>query len=48
MSLADLEFVRTGNFELGKGSYGKVQLARHKKTGQKLAVKKIEKQSIAN
>jgi len=48
MRLADIEFVKTGNFELGKGSYGKVQLATHKKTGKKLAIKKIDKLSLAN
>jgi hypothetical protein len=33
LALSDIEFVKTGNYELGKGSYGKVQLAKHKKTG---------------
>jgi serine/threonine protein kinase len=33
---------------LGKGSYGEVELAKHKKTGKSLAVKKIDKSSLAN
>lgn len=46
IKLSDLEFI--WNVSLGKGSYGEVELARHKKTGIKLAVKKIDKQSLAN
>jgi hypothetical protein len=30
MSLDDIEFVKKGNFILGKGSYGEVELAIHK------------------
>lgn len=33
---------------LGKGAYGQVEMAVHVKTGTKLAVKKIDKRSIAN
>jgi serine/threonine protein kinase len=33
---------------LGKGSYGEVQLAQHVLSGRKLAIKKIDKQSLAN
>jgi serine/threonine protein kinase len=48
MTLNDIKFIKTGNFELGKGSFGKVELAEHKKTGLKVAVKKIDKLSLAN
>jgi hypothetical protein len=41
--LDDIEFVKKGNFILGKGSYGEVELAVHKKSGTKLAIKKIDK-----
>ena len=43
----DLEFVGKGG-GLGKGAYGEVEMAVHKRTGTKLAIKKIEKRSIAN
>jgi len=33
---------------LGKGSYGEVQLAKHKSTGVLVAVKKIEKASLTS
>ena len=33
---------------LGKGAYGQVEMAVHTRTGAKLAVKKIDKRSIAN
>lgn len=48
ITLDDLEFMKSGSAILGKGSYGEVELARHKKTGMKLAVKKIDKGSLAN
>jgi serine/threonine protein kinase len=50
VKLSDLDFARQPgtNSSLGKGSYGEVELARHKKTGIKVAVKKIDKQSLAN
>ena len=32
----------------GKGSYGKVQLAKHKTTREPIAVKKIEKSSLSS
>ena len=41
IKLSDLEF--TWNVSLGKGSYGEVELAKNKKTGKSLAVKKIDK-----
>lgn len=44
----DLEFIQTKEANLGKGSYGEVQLARHKATGIQIAVKKIEKQSLSS
>jgi serine/threonine protein kinase len=42
-----LQFVRKGG-NLGKGAYGEVEMAVHRKTGLKLAIKKIDKRSIAN
>ena len=48
IQLSDLEFMKAGSSLLGKGSYGEVELAKHKRTGMKLAVKKIDKQSLAN
>lgn len=44
----DLEFITTKEASLGKGSYGEVQLARHKSTGIQVAVKKIEKASLSS
>ena len=43
MTLAELEFQ---DKQLGKGSYGQVQLALHKPTGIKVAVKKLDKRMI--
>ena len=33
---------------LGKGSYGEVQLAKHKQSGALVAIQKIEKRSLTN
>ena len=44
----DLEFLQTREANLGKGSYGEVQLAQHKSTGIQIAVKKIEKASLSS
>ena len=33
---------------LGKGSYGEVQLAKHRSTGVLVAIKKIEKASLTS
>lgn len=43
-----MEFITTREANLGKGSYGEVQLARHKSTGIQIAVKKIEKASLSS
>ena len=48
ITINDIEFQKNGNVILGKGSYGEVELARHKRTGKLLAVKKIDKMSLAN
>jgi serine/threonine protein kinase len=49
LTLKDIEFVKKGTKSvLGKGSYGEVELAQHKKTGKQLAIKKIDKSSLAN
>ena len=48
MNLSDIEFIKSGNNILGKGSYGEVELAKHKRNGKKLAIKKIDKQSLSN
>jgi serine/threonine protein kinase len=48
LKMSDIEFVKSKDALLGKGSYGEVELARQKKTGKYLAIKKIDKQSIAN
>jgi hypothetical protein len=45
LKLEDIEFVNKNSI-LGKGSYGEVELAIHKATGKKLAVKKIDKSSL--
>jgi len=42
----DLEFIKSREADLGKGSYGEVQMARHSKTGTLIAVKKIHKASL--
>lgn len=44
----DLEFLQTKEANLGKGSYGEVQLAIHKESGIQIAVKKIEKHSLSS
>jgi len=46
-SLKELEFLKVKG-GLGKGAYGQVEMAVHLATGTKLAVKKIDKRSIAN
>ena len=43
MTLEELEFEGR---QLGKGSYGQVHLAKHKPTGVKVAVKKLDKRMI--
>ncbi len=48
MTLKDLDFSKSSSSRLGKGSYGEVELVSHRLTGQKLAVKKIDKQSLSN
>lgn len=45
---SDLEFIQTREAALGKGSYGEVQLSKHKPTGIQIAVKKIEKASLSS
>lgn len=44
----DLEFIQGRESNLGKGSYGEVQLAKHKATNVLIAVKKIEKASLTS
>ncbi len=44
----DLDFMQSKEANLGKGSYGEVQLAKHKTSGLKIAVKKIEKKSLTS
>jgi serine/threonine protein kinase len=44
----DLEFIQSKEANLGKGSYGEVQLAKHIATGVPIAVKKIEKRSLTS
>ena len=46
-SLKELEFLKVKG-GLGTGAYGQVEMAVHVATGTKLAVKKIDKRSIAN
>lgn len=48
MTKKDLEFQTSREADLGKGSYGAVQLAKHKATGSLIAVKKIEKASLTS
>ena len=48
LSLKDIEFIKNGNRVLGKGSYGEVELGKLKRTGKKVAIKKIDKLSFAN
>lgn len=50
LCLEDFEFVggKSSKKVLGKGSYGQVQLVKHKKTGRQFALKTINKTSIAN
>ena len=48
ITINDIEFLKSNNSLLGKGSYGEVELAKHRGNGKKLAIKKIEKQSLAN
>lgn len=43
--LTDLEFVKGS---LGKGAYGEVEMAVHKKIGIKLAIKKVDKRTLVN
>ena len=43
----DIEFDRKGNI-LGKGSYGEVEAGVIKTTGEKIAIKKIDKRTLAN
>ena len=48
MTKKDLDFVTTREANLGKGSYGEVQLAKHRETGMQIAVKKIDKASLTS
>ena len=48
MTKKDIEMVNSREGNLGKGSYGAVQLAKHKSTGSMIAVKKIEKASLTS
>jgi len=48
MGKKDLEFIQSKDANLGKGSYGEVQLAKHSQTGIPIAVKKIEKRSLTS
>ena len=48
ISKKDLEFIQGRESNLGKGSYGEVQLAKHKATNVLIAVKKIEKASLTS
>jgi len=45
MQLDELEF---DSKSIGKGSYGSVQLALHKPTGIRVAVKKIDRNTLAS
>ena len=42
----DFEFEKNRKGQLGKGSFGEVTLATHKKSGLKVAIKKIEKYTL--
>ena len=44
IKISDTDFVKS----VGTGSYGEVDLVTHRRLGKKLAVKKIDKQSLAN
>ena len=46
ITLKDIEFVKSA--KLGKGSYGEVEQGILKRTGKKIAIKKIDKSSVAN
>ena len=48
ITLKDIEFVSSSNRVLGKGSYGEVEQGVLKRTGKKVAIKKINKSSVAN
>ena len=48
VTIKDLAFDQSKNSSLGKGSYGEVAMATHKKLGIPLAIKKIEKKSITS
>src|SRR5437016_1218425 len=48
ITMSDIEFIKSNNSILGKGSYGEVELAKHKRNGKKLAIKKIDRMSLAN
>jgi serine/threonine protein kinase len=45
--LSDIQFHKKGG-NLGKGAYGEVEMAVHKRLGIRLAIKKIDKRSLAN
>lgn len=46
--MKDIEFDTSKSSNLGKGSYGEVQMATHIPSGIPLAIKKIEKKSITS
>ena len=48
MTKKDLDFIQSREANLGKGSYGEVQLAKHKQTGILVAIKKVEKSSLTS
>ena len=48
ITINDLVFDETKEANLGKGSYGEVQLAKHKVSGIPIAVKKIEKRTLTS
>mgnify|MGYP000944395826 CR=1 FL=1 len=45
---SDFDFEKTRKGNLGKGSFGEVLLATHRKSGLKVAIKKVEKYSLKN